>query len=159
MVLYTDASNQCVGMVLTQSSPERDRPVPGIQEEIPIYFLSHQLTKTQQRWSVIEKEVFAIMYALKKLDYYLSGAVFTIKTDNQPLQYLLEMEWTNKKIQQWAFKLSGYNYKIEYLAGKDNMYTNLLSRLLKQLEAESVELEPGVDDKAYQVQVINSHRL
>ena len=159
MVLYTNASDQCVDAVLTQPSPERDRPVPGIREEISIYFLSHRLTKTQQRWLLIEKEAFTIMYALKKLDYYLSGVVFTIKTDHQPLRYLLEAEWTNKKIQLWAFKFSGYNCRIDYLAGKDNTCTDLLSRLPKQLEAESVELEPGVDDKAYQVQVINSHRV
>ena len=46
---------------------------------------------------MIEKEAYAIMYAVQKLDYYLSGAVFTIKTDHKPLKYLLEAEWTNKK--------------------------------------------------------------
>ena len=56
-------------------------------------------------------------------------------------------------------KLNGYNCKIEYLAGKDNTCADLLSRVLKQLEAESVELEPGVDDKVYLVQIINSDRL
>ena len=45
MVLYTDVSDQCVGAVLTQHYPERDGPVPGIREEIPIYFLSQRLTK------------------------------------------------------------------------------------------------------------------
>ena len=34
-----------------------------------------------------------------------------------------------------------------------------MSRIQKQLKLESVELEPGVDDRAYQVQVINSHWL
>ena len=108
---------------------------------------------------MIKKEAFAILYAVQKLDYYLSGAVFTIKTDHQPLKYLLEAELTNKKIQQWALKLSGYNCKIEYLAGRDNTYADLLSRILKQLETESIKLEPGMDDKAFQINVINSHRL
>lgn len=100
MVLYTDASDRCIGVVLTQSCPDRDGPVPNIPEEVPVYFLSHRLSETQQRWPVIEKEAYAIMYAVQKLDYYLSGAVFTIKTDHKPLKYLLEAEWMNKKIQQ-----------------------------------------------------------
>ena len=133
--------------------------MPGVPEEVPIYFLSHRLSETQQRWPVIEKEAFAILYAVQKLDYYLSGAVFTIKTDHQPLKYLLEAEWMNKKIQQWALKLSGYNCKIEYLAGRDNTYADLLSRIPKELETESINLEPDVDDKAFQINVINSHRL
>ena len=101
---------------------------------------------SQQRWPMIEKEVYAIMYAVQKLDYYLSGAVFTIKTDHKPLKYLLEAEWTNKKIQQWVLNLSG-------------TCVDLLSRIPEQLEAESIHLAPGVDDRAYQVNVLNAHTL
>ena len=100
IVLYTDSSDRCIGTVLTQPYPDKNCPVPRVPEEVPIYFLSHRLSETQQRWPVIEKEAFTILYAVQKLDYYLSGAVFTIKTDHQPLKYLLEAEWTNKKIQQ-----------------------------------------------------------
>jgi len=159
MVLYTDASDQCIGACLTQPCPERDGPVPGISEEVPIYFLSHRLSPTQQRWPVIEKEAYAIVYALEKLNYYLNGATFVIKTDHKPLQYLFEADWTNKKIQQWALKLSGYNCKIEYLAGRENTCADLLSRIPKQLERESISVIPEVDDRAYQINVINSHQI
>ena len=112
MILYTDASDQSIGACLTQPCPEKDGPVPGIPEEIPIYFLSPKLNSTQQRWPVIEKEAYAIVYALQKLDYYLNGAQFTIKTDHKPLKYLFKADWTNKKIQQWALKITGYNCTI-----------------------------------------------
>ena len=55
-----------------------------------------------------------------------------------------------QEIQSWAFKLSGYNCKIEYLEERDNTRVDLLSRIPKQLKAESIELEPGVDDTIYQ---------
>lgn len=97
------------------------------------------------------------MYALQKMDYYLNGVVFTIKTDHNQLQYLLEADQTNKKIQQWALKLSGY--KIEYLADRDNTHADLLSRIPKQLKAESVRMEPEVNGRAYQLRLINSNRL
>lgn len=103
--------------------------MPGIPEEVPIYFLSHKISATQQRWPMIDREAYAIMYALQKLDYYLSGVMFTIKTDHKPLQYLLETDWANKKIQQRGLKLSGYKCKIEYLAGKNNTCADLLSRI------------------------------
>ena len=149
MVLNTDASDRCIGAVLMQPCPNKDGPVLGCLKKVPINFLSHRLSETQQRWPVIEKEVFTILYAVQKLGYYLSWAVFTIKTDHHPLKYLLEAEWTNKKIQQWVLKLSGYNCKIEYLAGKDNTCGDLLMRILKQLETESIKLKPGVDNKAF----------
>ena len=46
MILYTDASDQCIGACLTQPCPERDGPIPGVPEEVPIYFLSHKLSPT-----------------------------------------------------------------------------------------------------------------
>ena len=88
-VLYTDASDKYIGAVLTQPCPDKDGPVPRMPEEVAIYFLSHRLSETQHRWPVIEKEAFAILYAVQKLDYNLSWAVFT---DHQPLKYLLEAE-------------------------------------------------------------------
>ena len=97
MILYTGASDQCIGACLTQPCPEMGVSVPGIPEKVPIYFLSHRLSPTQQRWPVIKKEAYPIVYALQKLDYYLSGAKFTIKTDHKHFQYLFEAELTNKK--------------------------------------------------------------
>ena len=48
------------------------------------------LSKTQCKWSTVEKEAYAIHFALQKLDHYLHGAQFVIKTDHKPLKYLLE---------------------------------------------------------------------
>ena len=81
--LYTDASDSCIGACLTQYDEKT-------QEEKPIYFLSHKLSRTQCRWSTVEKEVYAIHYSIQILDYYLHNATLTIKTDHAPLRYLLE---------------------------------------------------------------------
>ena len=35
MILYTDASDKCIGAVLTQPCPSREGPVPDIPEEVP----------------------------------------------------------------------------------------------------------------------------
>ena len=49
------------------------------------------------------------MNTVQKLDYYLNGTVFMIKTDHKLFRYLLEAEWMNRKIQQWVLRLNGYN--------------------------------------------------
>ena len=76
------------------------------------------------------------------LHYYLDGAEFVIKTDHKPLKYLFEAEWANKKIQTWVLLLSGYNCRVKYLSGKENTSVDLLSRIPKRLEQESVIEEP-----------------
>ena len=93
-----------------------------------------------------------------RLDYYLSRTEVTIKTDRKPLRYVLEEKWMNKKIQWWVLKLKGYDFKMEYLAWNDNTCTDLLFRILKQSEFESV-VSTGLGDRDYPMHMINSHRL
>ena len=72
-ILYTDASVDCIGARLCQHHGEGEKP---------IYYLSHKLTSSQTKWPTIEKEAFAIFYALEKLDQYLHDADFIIRTDH-----------------------------------------------------------------------------
>ena len=125
--LYTDASNYCIGACLTQACEDEENVLPNAKNEKTIYYLLHKLSKTQCKWSTIEKEVYSINYALCKLDYYLHGARFFIKTDHKPQEYLLESPMQNKKIQLWALSMAGYNCTIEYIAGTENTCADLLS--------------------------------
>ena len=51
--LYTDASNYAVGGILETDGIER-----------PIQYISKQLNDGQKRWSAIEREFYAVIYAL-----------------------------------------------------------------------------------------------
>lgn len=88
MILYTDASYQCAGAVLNQPCPHKEKPVPGIQDELPMYIMPYWFSATQQRW--LETELSVIVSGLQKLDYYTNGVMFTIKTEHKPPQYMLE---------------------------------------------------------------------
>ena len=89
-----------------------------------------KLSRTQCKWSTVEKKAYAIHFALQKLGYYLHGAQFVIQTDHKPLKYLLESPIQNKKkkIQLWALSMTGYSCTIEYIAGIINTCADLLSR-------------------------------
>ena len=84
--LYTDASDQSIGACLSQMVYDKKCRK---EVEKPIYLLSHKLSNTQTRWSTIEKEAYAIHYALQKLNHYLHSAAFMIYTDHRPLEHLL----------------------------------------------------------------------
>ncbi|CAG2216830.1 unnamed protein product [Mytilus edulis] len=128
----------------------------------PIYFLSHKLSDTQSRWSSIEKEAFSIHYALQKLDHYLHGAEFIIRTDHKPLKYLLLSPQCNKKLQLWALGIESYNCKIEWLAGTDNTIADYLSRRPPGQEGnqnQSEAIEVDISDKAFQINTLNSNEF
>ena len=155
-VLYTDSSDTCIGACPTQECDG---------DEKPIYYLSHKLSRSQCKWSVVEKEAFAIHFALQKLDYYLHKSQFVIRTDNKPLKYLLESPMKNKKIQLWALSMSGYNCTIEYIASTTNTCADLLSRHPDNVRktsddqvCEEVEDQTVLDvnDNLYEINVLDS---
>ena len=60
---------------------------PNEPNEKPIHYLSHKLTASQTNWPTIEKEAFAIFYAVQKLDQYLHSSEFVIRMDYKPLNH------------------------------------------------------------------------
>ena len=119
-ILYTDASENCIGGLLAQECPDGERP---------LQYLSHQLSKSQRNWPIIEKEAYAIVFALQKFRQFLYGAKFTIKCDHKPLKFLLNSEFKNAKIQRWGLMISEFDCTIEYIIGKDNAGADMLSRI------------------------------
>ena len=104
--LYTDACDYPVGEILVQEDDE------GMERVI--HFLSHQLNAQQRTWATMEKEAYAIVYALNKLKTYLWGAQFTIYTDHKPLKSLFIQEVQNTKVQRWAVLISEFGAPIQY---------------------------------------------
>ena len=168
-VLYVDASDTCIGSCLAQPADEQESVAssqnPYFQNEKPIYFLSHRLNKTQRKWPIIEKECFSIYYSLQKLNFYLWGASFVIKTDCKPLRELLESDIKNKRIALWSLSIAAYKCRIEFLEGSKNSVADLLSRVPKDPNLPSgtgssaEESLPEIDDKTYQIGIISSNQL
>lgn len=52
-----------------------------------VFSITQALRDATGMGGVQERETYAIMYVLRKLDYYLSEAVFTVKTDHKPLAF------------------------------------------------------------------------
>jgi len=130
-LLYTDASAYAVGAILAQTDEQ------GIER--PIHYVSKQLTDSQQKWSAIEREAFAIIYALHKLRPYLQGARFTVYTDHKPLKSLFQCEVKNTRVQRWAQLISEFGPSIEYRRGEHNQRADMLSRLPAAAEVATLQ--------------------
>ena len=161
-ILYTDASEECIGACLCQAHDEGDNTDDETPKERPIYFLSHKLSPTQTQWPPIESEAYAIFYALEKLNQYLHDVHLVIRTDYKPLKDLFESPIQNKKIQYWTTNLRGYNCKVEYTEGKKNVCADMLSRLPHKEQDSCNESEvsgPDTTDKTFKINMINSNNL
>ena len=64
---------------------------------------------------------------------------FTLRTDNNPLTYILTMRNLDALGHHWVVALAGYDMKLEYLKGSDNKIADTLSRLpLEKLNEEAI---------------------
>ena len=59
----------------------------------------------------------------------MSSQHFLIKIDHQRLKFLLEQRITTTHQQKYIAKLFGYDFKISYKKGKENVVADALSRL------------------------------
>ena len=57
-----------------------------IQGSKPVMYISRVLTEIEQRYSNIERELLAIVFALKRLNHYTFGRTTTVQSDHQALQ-------------------------------------------------------------------------
>jgi hypothetical protein len=84
-------------------------------KELPIWFISKSLHKSQLNWSTIEKEAFAIFYTVTKYDFLLRDVKFTVETDHKKLAYLKTAQ--SAKVRRWQLALQEYDFTCIHIAG------------------------------------------
>ena len=116
----TDASDRRTGAVLsTGLSWETARPVA---------FESQQLNDAEKNYPTHEKELLAIVRALKKWRFHLLGTHFEVRTDHRTLEYFQTQKDLSRRQARWSEFLSQYDFDIQYVKGEDNTVADGMSR-------------------------------
>ncbi len=104
--IYTDASSMQLGAVITQDNR-------------PIAFFSRKLSKMQQKYSVTEIELLAIVETLKEFKGMLWGQDIKVYTDHKNLTRDA-LDLTSDRVYCWQLLLEEYAPKIIYIKGIHN---------------------------------------
>lgn len=118
-ILRTDASNFAISAELVQIQD-------GI--EVPICFISRTLKGSEIRYTVSEKEMLAVIFAILKLKFYLAGNKFIVETDHSSLTFLMNNRFANNRMYRWALLISEFTFEIRHRSGKYNVTADALSR-------------------------------
>ncbi|GFS82324.1 retrovirus-related Pol polyprotein from transposon 17.6 [Trichonephila clavipes] len=106
-------------------------PVRGLNEqgeEHPILYLSKKFSEVEKHYCTTEKECASIVFAIKRLHYYLDGNSFLVMTDHNPLVWLNRNVSSNPRLMRWALALQPYNFRIVHRSGKSHKNAESLSR-------------------------------
>ena len=119
--LDTDASAFAVGATISQEFSDGRHPVA---------YFSKTLTPPEQNYDIYDRELLAIIYAVKAFKYLLLGAQhkFLVRSDHNNLKYFKSSHKITPRQARWMEFLQDYDFTLEHLPGKANTIADLLSR-------------------------------
>ena len=119
-ILDTDASDVGIGAVLSQDIEGSERVIA---------YASKSLSKSERRYCVTRKELYALVFFVKYFRHYLYGKQFTIRTDHGSLRWLMNFKDPEGQVARWLEVLSSYDMKIVHRPGRVHSNADGLSRV------------------------------
>ena len=132
--IQCDASKKGLGAVL-------------LQESKPFMYVSRALFETELRYSNIERELLAIVFALERLNHYTFGRTITVQIDHQPLQSIWKKSIVSAspRLQRLLLRLVHYDLNIEFLRGKENVVADAVIRVCPLQSSDSKTKDSNID--------------
>ncbi|KAK2711196.1 hypothetical protein QYM36_012393, partial [Artemia franciscana] len=144
--LHTTCLNQLKESIITNlaffdsSSPtlelEVDASKHGLGAQISangkiFAYASRSLSKSEQNYSQLEKELFAIVYGCRHYHHYLYGRKVQVFTDHRPLESILikPLHTAPPRIQRLMMYIQPYDLTFKYRTGTEIPVADALSRL------------------------------
>ena len=128
-LLEMDASKEGFGAVLSQK-----------QEDgwfHPVAYGSRVLTTHEKNYHSTKLEFLALKWAIMEhFKEYLLYQPFLVRTDNNPLMYIMSTPDLDATGHCWVSALAKYDFRLEYQTGRDNAAADALSRVTTHLKPE-----------------------
>ena len=131
-LLETNALIEGLGAVLSQKQDDG--------RYHPVAYASHGLKGGKLKYHSSKLEFLALKWAMtEQFREYLQYQPFLVRTDNNPLTYVLTMPNLDAVGHRWVAAMAGYNFEIQYICGSDNKVANTLSCVRGHLDEDDVK--------------------
>ena len=88
------------------------------------------MTPTEQNYSQIEKEMYAIVFGCERFRHYIYGRIVTVTSDHKPLESILKkpIALAPPRLQRMIMRIQKYSIDVKYRSGKQIPVADTLSR-------------------------------
>jgi hypothetical protein len=107
LLLYVAASHSAVRAALVQEKQDGQ-----VKRQAPIYFFSEVLSLSKKNYTELEKVLYAVLMASRKLRHYFQ-AYHIIVHSSQPLKYIMRNREATRRIEKWVADLN--EFTIDYV--------------------------------------------
>ena len=144
--LATDSSSYAIGAILLQEDK--------LARLHPVSFGSKVLTSAEQKWSIVQTELYSLVYFCDKFKSYLLNHVFTVMVDNSALLHLETFKHNQSpRLWRWFESLQSYKFNVVYKPSKANP-SDGPSRLVSSTDPNLHDLPATAEVSAKQTFVI-----
>ena len=131
-LLETDASKEGLGAVLSQK--------PADKQYHLVTYGNWALMAYEKNYHSTKLEFLALKWAVTEhFKEYLPYQPSLVKTDNNPLTYIMTTPNLNITGHWWVGALARFNFQLEYQKGWDNIVADMLSWIMNCLSPEAVQ--------------------
>lgn len=147
IIVAADACEYGLGAVLMHNCDDGTRKA--------VYYASRSLNSSERKYSQIEKEALALIFAVTKFHKFIYGRKFLLQTDHKPLLAIFGSKkgipaHSANRIQRWALIMLQYNFIIEYVNTNSFAYADVLSRLINEHDNQDEDFiiaSAGIDNE------------
>ena len=131
-LLKTDASRKGLGL---EHSPKQ---ADGCYHLVT--YGSQALTAHEKNYHSTKLEFLLLKWAITEhFKEYLLYQIFLVRTDNNPLIYIMTTPNLDAIGHQWVGALAKFSFQLEYQKGQDNIVADVLSQITSNLSLEAIQ--------------------
>jgi ribonuclease HI len=140
LLLYMAASHSAVSAALVHEKSDGQ-----IKKQAPVYFVSEVLSLSKKNYTELEKVLYAVLMASRKLRYYFQ-AYHIIVPSSQPLKDIMRNREATGRIGKWATELN--EFSIDYVH-RSSIQSQALADFIADWTPGAQEEETNKDAKAW----------